>query len=928
MRYTLYAHQDVFEALEERGGLGRRLNLVSSHLAAHGRTSVVKGCKDQVNRGWLRTPVAGNNRYLWWARHSSSPAEGAGFPEGAIVLRAVRHHDDHAPLQIGDPHDYVSISRTDLEDDTFIEQPWTERQNDFIRSNALVRILIGNPGSGKTTALWRAVMTSGGRNVLYLTWSDRLAVTAKEHFDCFCGDDVNVTTRSIRNFWGTILQRDVPFVSPSEGSRRFASKLRDINPTISGDWRRFAKCLHAEARAVVYGMAMPTAESGLISCLHPNEYLGLRGKELGPNAEKVPRIVSEIRDLLEDELWIPELVAASDVIRYLEDSNVPEGLADFDTIVVDEVQDLTRLELRALLKFHAFITRAKGNAPRLLLAGDEGQTVVPTHFKWGGLKDAVEEALSELNPNRNHGDGVEETRLDSNLRCPRNVREVLDRASELYVELRKQERPGNQTAPSDGDIHDARLLLTKYASEDEVCGLLAKLMEQPDMALISLDPKFKKTIEKCTNGTEVEQRILSPDEAKGLEFQSVCLINPGSHLMSFYDSIEKAGDLDDLAARTSLDQFRVAVSRATGDLVFLDANSNPKSLELSKKMLERPIEMDSERLKQFFEENDSQPEDRVRSQLDAARAIADQDIQRGWGIACAAFRMLGDPSLTNGVTDRSLRAEVGQVILEQAALLLARTADKSDESVDVQDMVSEAVEESGLNHSKELFSAFAKWVQPGIKTHDSSSSKRAVELLMCVASAGPSADWLQPAMGAVAQRLRSDINSASICKNTAHHFTSDVAQWLAITGEIGETNSKVIELRTIAFKTLVGAKKLSAAEQLLPLVPDDARLNGMLHEAHGRHGDAALCFEEVKDFDSALRNWRADGKWENSLKHASGEDEVKLKWLADLESLAGRCPTDLGSWMKKAEAKRIGDIVNGLTKDTGHSKKKANSGGT
>lgn len=917
MKHTLYAHQDVFEALEERGGLSRRLNLVSSHLAAHGRTSVVKGCKDQLNRGWLRTPVTGNNRYLWWARHSSIPAEGAGFPEGAIVLRAVRHHDDHTPLQIGElTQDYFPITRTNLEDDTFIEQPWTERQNDFIRSEALVRILMGNPGSGKTTALWRAVLASG-RNVLYLTWSDRLASTAKEHFDCFCGDNVRVTTRSIRNFWGALLRRDVPFVTPSEGLRLFAKTLRSINPTISGDWRKFEKCLHAEARAVVYGMAMSPPQSDVTSCLTQADYLKIRKGELGQLAERVPEIVKKIGTILKEELWIPELVAASDVIRCLDNSGVPEGLADFDTIVVDEVQDLTRLELGALLKFHAFITGARGEAPRLLLAGDEGQTVVPTNFKWGGLKDMVEEALSELNPGRKHGDGVEETQLDSNLRCPRNVREVLDRASELYVKLRKQERPGNQTPPSEGDLHDARLLLTECTSEEEACILLAKLIEQPDMAVISLDPKFKKTIAKWTNGKDVMQRILSPDEAKGLEFQSVCLINPGSHLIYFNDSIEKAGGLDDLAARTSLDQFRVAVSRATGDLVFLDVKSSMKSLELSKKMLGKPIEMNSEGLEEFFKANDSQPEDRVRSQLDAARAIADQDIRRGWGIACAAFRMLGDSSLTNGVADRSLRAEVGQEILTQAALLLARAADRADEYAQVHEIVSEAAAEAGLDNSENLFDAFKNWIQLGINTHHVSSSMRAVELLVCVASAGPSADWLRPSIRAVAQRLRTDMNAAAHCKNTAHHFNSDVAQWHEITGEIGDTTKMVIELRTKAFETLVGAKKLMAAEEILALVPDDPRLNGMLHEAHGRHGKAALCFETVQDYDAALRNWRADGKWENALIHASGEDSMKLKWLADLESLAALCPEDLGSWMQKAETKRIGVVINGLAKNAG-----------
>jgi hypothetical protein len=132
MPYNLYAHQDVLEALQNRNALGKRLNLVFSHLSAHGRTSVVKSCKDPINRGWLRTPVSGNNRYLWWARHSSNQVEGAGFPEHSIVLRAVRHHDDHGELLVEDfENHYAPITPKDLNDDAFIEQPWTEPQNNF-----------------------------------------------------------------------------------------------------------------------------------------------------------------------------------------------------------------------------------------------------------------------------------------------------------------------------------------------------------------------------------------------------------------------------------------------------------------------------------------------------------------------------------------------------------------------------------------------------------------------------------------------------------------------------------------------------------------------------------------------------------------------------------------------------------------------------
>jgi hypothetical protein len=55
----------------------------------------------------------------------------------------------------------------------------------------------------------------------------------------------------------------------------------------------------------------------------------------------------------------------------------------------------------------------------------------------------------------------------------------------------------------------------------------------------------------------------------------------------------------------------------------------------------------------------------------------------------------------------------------------------------------------------------------------------------------------------------------------------------------------------------------------------------------------------------------------DTLIHAPKEDATKLKWLADLESLAALCPEDLGSWMQKAETKRIGVVINGLAKNAG-----------
>ena len=79
--YSLWLHEDVLgvlNVLDRVGGpnLQKRLILVLQHLAAYGRTSIVKGCTGE-NRGWSRTPLGGGSNgmehYLWWAREGSVP---------------------------------------------------------------------------------------------------------------------------------------------------------------------------------------------------------------------------------------------------------------------------------------------------------------------------------------------------------------------------------------------------------------------------------------------------------------------------------------------------------------------------------------------------------------------------------------------------------------------------------------------------------------------------------------------------------------------------------------------------------------------------------------------------------------------------------------------------------------------------------------
>jgi len=911
MTYKLYAHLDVLEALQNSNALGKRLNLVFSHLSAHGRTSVVKSCKDPVNRGWLRTPVSGNNRYLWWARHSSNQVDGAGFPDRSIVLRAVRHHDDHDELLVDNFDDiYLQITPDNLNDSTFIEQPWTEQQNIFIHSNADVRILIGNPGSGKTTALWRAVQTGESKKVLYLTWSARLASTAKEHFDCFRVEGLDVVARDIRSFWGEILGRNVESIDPELSFKRFNAELIKINPQILGTWRQASRALHAEARAVFYGMAIPEQGAHELEGLNAESYFQIRQDDLGDNAQRVPQIIETLEPALDNNQWIPELEAAFDVIRHLREEEIPPGWEDFDSIVVDEVQDMTQLELRALLDFHACVARKRDMPPILTFAGDEGQTVVPTHFKWGRLKDTVEDAMNRLAPNRTPGSGVQETHLDSNLRCPINVRNVLDHAGTLYTKLRKHERPGNQTPPLNGELHDARLIHAKCQDAAQAKDLLSQLMDIDGFAVICLNERIRKEISSIENGGKsIGQRILMPDEAKGLEFQTVCLLNPGTHLRSFEELIGETNEIDNLAARTHLDQFRVAISRATGDLVFLDIGKDENAYSESKNILGSAIETDAEGLLRFFEDFDVTPETRVQSRLNLARELEEQDIHRAWSITVEAFKMLGDREITNGVSDEELRSEAGMAILTQAAILLVNPAFNQRDTERIQSLVQDAAKEARSEASSYLFQAFIAWAQCDRIANSDKAAVSAIKLLEIIEGAAQGAEWLMPAIGIAAQRLRTDLLAAPATKNAAESLTGAVERWLEITGDIGDLDRKAIELRSNAIKTLIEARSLKKAEEIFALIPYDDRLSGMLHEAHQRYADAALCFEAAGEPTCALRNWREAGIWEKALEHATGDDFQRLEWLKEIHDISNMKPHEMKSWMTKAESKRFKEAL-------------------
>ncbi len=911
-KHPILIHSEVFELLKDPVR-GKRLNLVLTHLAAHGSTSIVKGCKDDANRGWLRTPLSGNHYYLWWAPSYSDQVRSLALGAGSILVRAVRHHDDHDPLDAGEQDDLVHVSACDLVDDHYSAQPWTEQQKKFIFDETPVRVLIGNPGSGKTTALWKAVSARSNQKVLYLTWSKRLAQMAQEHFGSFAGQDVDIVARDLSSFWGEILGRDIRRLDLTRSRGVFEAYAYQLDLRQFGEWRNRPEALRAEARAVVYGMADPLAEGSQLGLLDYTAYTELRKESLGSASQRVVQAVAAIENKLSAADWIPELEAAAQAARWIRDHGVPNGWDRFDRIVIDEVQDLTRLELRALMLFFTTVARNQKRLPWLLVAGDEGQTVVPTHFRWGWLKATIHEALTDLVDNSQAL--FFECKLDSNLRCPSNICKVLDRATALYGRLPKVVKPGDQSPPSDGQVHDARLIHVVCKTPDEAVEVLGKLTTRDDFVVLSLDDELKWTGAADPNGTEgavtLRDRILSPSMAKGLEYQSVCIINPGRKLLEIKSLTGTFERLSEMAARTMIDQFRVALSRATGDLIFLDIQPTDQELDESRGMLVRPVEVDAIGLANYYEDFETSAEDRVRSRLKLAQNFVETEILRAWRLANEAMRMLGDPHMTDGVADPELRREVSLEVLKLAARLILDETDDKDLLSQANDAGDEALGESANESDRRIFTTLQAWTDHiHLRGAPPKTAETVIDFLDAVVKAEEGRSWIEPALAACAQRLRSNIEKVARDVSCAVRMAGPVAEWLRIAGEVGEVDEKAKMIRRTAFNTLMEAERLDEAQSILDHFSDgDHEMRGRMFEARQEFARAAAEFESTGMTEAALRNWRNAGCWEDAVRLAEGGDKAHLAWLCEIANQLDAMPDDHQAWMTTGERQRFANLL-------------------
>jgi hypothetical protein len=485
----------VFRDLDRRG-LTRPLDRVLQQLSIGDfRSAEVKKLK---GRSLFRARIDDRNRLLFRIGHD-------GRERSILVLEVIHNHEyeksrilaggtitDHDFLP-ADPHGESLPALEKLKfvhpksDALFLlDKPisFDDAQMAVIET-PLPLVVIGSAGSGKTALMLEKLKTLPGR-VLYLTRSSFLVMNARALY----------AANGYEN-----LGQEVDFLSLSE----LIETIR-IPPGREATWKDFEtwfakqggntrlyepRKLWEEFKGVLTG----TTEKASYISFANYEQLGIR-QTLFLGAERAAAYQLFQRWL--DHMHVHGIFDAN--MAAWETQSVATPL--YDAIVVDEVQDITNVELRLL--FRLLVDRKN-----LLLCGDANQIVHPNLFSWARLRDLFWGDTEHVDPVHI---------LTTNYR---NTQAVTTLANRLL--LIKQQRFGSID-------RESNYLVQSVGGEE---GSVDLLLDSPTLRL-DLNERTRRSTRYAVVVLRDEDKatareafstplVFSVHEAKGLEYENVVL---------------------------------------------------------------------------------------------------------------------------------------------------------------------------------------------------------------------------------------------------------------------------------------------------------------------------------------------------------------------------------------------------------------------
>ena len=895
--------------------LRRRVLHCLRELVVRGRTGKVKAVKG-AGKGWLRSPLGGtggSHYYLWWARHGAIPVDGTGLSKGQILARCVRHHDlTSVDLPAGDPDDWGELELGSLQD-TGTDSPFEPIQiQAAVNTDEPVGLLRGLPGSGKTTTLQLAASRATGPKSLYLTYSNGLARRSEEYFAPFgpegTATDV-MTFRELLADLGSVPVETLAAMDPRRGARRLEQALESVHSPL-GPWKGRPDELYVELHAHAVGRALPMPFRGLPGCENPvlpkDAYIEARSSEIGFRAATVAADVAH--HLLEEGLLgdlFPGPARAHAAITGL-DVEPPERMQGVESVFVDEVQDLTMLEAALLVTLVGRITLASnGRLPRVVVAGDEAQTVRPTAFEWEWLNELFTTLLAIP------GTWISDIPLSGSLRAPEVIAALITNLQEQYRRLPRAHRPSSVPYDSVNDDTEGRLVYCRIADPADWPLVHDFFAAASDSRLVYPGYRVPDGIAPNNGGDPPS----TSDQVKGLDYQLVGVADAGRRELELQELAEKSktDPLHGLWARGLADQYRVAVSRTTETLVLLDHGDDDLTSTVKELCGDDVVDhlqlVEPSELRSLLDE-DLDPVDLVMGALEEAERTIDDDpgraLQRLRNTREDFETALGSSDIDDDI------AEQVQTLHGVAATMMYLEAE--DLSVSERDRcAAEARSMLGATGHGDLLELVV-------------SAKRSLEHPVSTASitwAGATArelgrDRSRP------QQLETQLRNSALRWNTAVRTGSGlpvqdeavdslVDAMTALARSLEPSNPELLNglndsLADLADHARSGDRGEAALILYRRIVPEPADLVGSALEGLGRWRDAMEHYLEAGMSDEALRSARQIPDFESARSISEDSDpEVAdlMRWASTLLELSDPEVLAVGEPLTVAEHEQL-----------------------
>lgn len=422
-------------------------------------------------------------------------------------------------------------------------------------------IIIGSAGSGKTALTLEKMKHFRGK-VAYLSRSPYLVENAQKIYyaNNYDNPKQEIDFLSFSDYLESIQRpegRDMAFRDFDYWFSRYrqAAKLKDSYK------------LFEEFKGVLTGSVTDKPY------LSRSEYLNLGVKQsiyLEREREKVYDVFEKYLAFLEEGQFYDSNIVA---YRYLEKVE-----PQYDFLVVDEVQDLTNVQLMLILK-------SLNKASNFLLSGDSNQIVHPNFFSWSKLKSMFYQQDLQGSLIRilktNYRNSKEITELSNTLLKIKNARfGSIDKESTYLIDT---------VSESEGEINF-------YEDKPQIKkDLNQRTQNSTKFAVLVMNREDKAKVRKDFD----TPLVFSIQEAKGLEYENIILYNFMSEnedaFRNITDGVSDA-DLSDEAFTYSraknkenkeleaykfyINSLYVAFTRAVKNIYIIEARKKQRILEL------------------------------------------------------------------------------------------------------------------------------------------------------------------------------------------------------------------------------------------------------------------------------------------------------------------------------------------------------------